>query len=89
MDNAEFHAAVCCPTCVQRKWNHYTYISEAVRYTTLYDAFLPAVSQAMVRFLSLPQCSLILLPGHIAKLIGMPNYSRHVGQGEARCHVSV
>ena len=84
MDNAEFHAAVCCPTRVQRKWDHYTYISEAVRYTTLYDAFLPAVSQAMVRFLLLPQCSmlLILLPGHIAKLIGMPNYSRHVGQGE-------
>ena len=27
---------------------------------------------------------IIRLPGHIAKLIGMPNYSRHVGQGEAR-----
>ena len=26
-------------------------------------------------------CSMIVLPGHIAKLIGMPNYSRHVGQG--------
>ena len=58
---------------------------------TLCDAFLPAASQAMVRYLLSSQYSMLLTlsPGHIAKLIGMPNYSRHVGQGEARSHVSV
>jgi hypothetical protein len=81
MDSAEFHAAVCRPAC----GNNYTHMSETDRYMTLYDAFLPAASQAMVRFLLLPRCTMLLigLPGHIAKLIGMPNYSRHVGQGEA------
>jgi hypothetical protein len=61
---------------------------------TLYDAFLHAASQAMVKFLIYhhqcsSQCSMLLFLGHIAKLIGMPNYSRHVGQGETRSHVSV
>ena len=52
----------------------------------LYDAFLPVASQVMVRFVSSVLTTRMLLmdmPGHIAKLIGMPNYSRHVGQGEA------
>ena len=91
MDNAEFHAAVCYDIAITASGNHFTHISETVRYMTLYDAFPPAASQAMVRFLLSSQCSmlLIVLPGHIAKLIGMPNYSRHVGQGEASPHFSV
>ena len=53
MDSAEFHAAVCCPTCSHRKQESlYSHsVSETVRYMTLYDAFLPAALQAMVRFL--------------------------------------
>ena len=31
--------------------DHYTHIYEAVRYMTLYDIFVPAASQAMVKFL--------------------------------------
>ena len=99
MDSAEFHAAVCFQS-------HLGIIvltfPLSTRYMTLYDAFLPAASQAMVRFnfgsifiiamLNVSMGMLFLLVGHIAKLTGMPNYSRHVGQDRqetAGSHISI
>ena len=46
MDNAEFHAAVY----IQSQLGIIVLTFILYRYMTLYDAFLPAALQAMVRF---------------------------------------
>ena len=85
----------CC-TLFTPSESHLLTCLRTVRYTTLYDAFLFVASQAMVRFVSFWIIITMFkyvapgFPGHIAKLIGMPNYSRHVGQGEETFpHLSV
>lgn len=87
MDSAEFHASVSIErglfnvTCM--RFSNWPRFDRCIR---LYDKYHLERLLAMVSLLLVKDiiiADLNLGPsGHIAKLIGMPRHSRHVGQGE-------
>ncbi|KAF4562983.1 hypothetical protein EYR36_003416 [Pleurotus pulmonarius] len=84
MDSAEFHAAVCGFTVLD-------VICSASTHGTNDRSMIPSGSYHMVESLPMvgrlstiveaqQKSQFTSIQGHIAKLIGQPNYSRHVGQ---------